>query len=80
MEEIYDLLILGGGPGAMTAGIYAKRAGLKVAIIEKSVPGGAVTTTYEVANYPGFTKISGMDLANKMFDPCKIAESDRMKS
>lgn len=68
MEEIYDLLILGGGPGAMTAGIYAKRAGLKVAIIEKSVPGGAVTTTYEVANYPGFIKISGMDLANKMFE------------
>ena len=68
MEESYDLLILGGGPGSITAGIYAKRAGLKVAVIEKSVPGGAVTTTYEVANYPGFIKISGMDLANKMFE------------
>jgi len=68
MDEIYDLLILGGGPGAMTAGIYAKRSGLNVAIIEKSVPGGAVATTYEVANYPGFVKISGADLANKMFE------------
>ena len=68
MEEVYDLLALGGGPASMTAGIYAKRAGLKVAIIEKGVPGGAVATTYEVANYPGIEKISGMDLATKMFE------------
>ncbi|MBQ3214397.1 MAG: thioredoxin-disulfide reductase [Clostridia bacterium] len=68
MDKIYDIAILGGGPGGMTAAIYAKRAGLDVVIIEKNVPGGAVATTYEVANYPGFTTISGMDLATKMFE------------
>ena len=68
MDKIYDIAILGGGPGGMTAAIYAKRAGLDVVVIEKSVPGGAVATTYEVANYPGFTTISGMDLATKMFE------------
>ena len=42
MDKIYDIAILGGGPGGMTAAIYAKRAGLDVVIIEKNVPGGAV--------------------------------------
>lgn len=68
MEEIYDVICLGGGPAAITAGIYAKRAGLKVMIIEKSVPGGQIATTYEVCNYPGFIKISGVDLATKFFE------------
>ena len=67
MSEIYDVIILGSGPAGLTAGIYAKRAGMKVAVIEKSTPGGQVITTYEVCNYPGFEKISGIDLATKMF-------------
>ena len=68
MENIYDVLIIGGGPGGMTAGIYAKRAGLNVAIIEKGMPGGAIVNTPEVSNYTGFTKIDGIDLATKMFE------------
>ena len=68
MDKVYDLIIMGGGPGGMTAAIYAKRAGMDVVMIEKGVPGGAVATTYEVANYPGFTTISGMDLSVKMFE------------
>lgn len=67
MSEVYDIIILGGGPAGLTAGIYAKRAGMKVAVIEKATPGGQVTTTYEVCNFPGFEKISGIDLATKMF-------------
>ena len=68
MEKVYDLIIMGGGPGGMTAAIYAKRAGMDVIMIEKGLPGGAVATTYEVANYPGFITISGMDLSVKMFE------------
>ena len=68
MDKIYDLVIVGGGPGGMTAAIYAKRAGLDVVIIEKSVPGGAVANTSEVSNYTGFNKIGGMELATKMFE------------
>lgn len=67
MSEVYDVIILGSGPAGLTAGIYAKRAGMKVAVVEKATPGGQVTTTYEVCNYPGFEKISGIDLATKMF-------------
>lgn len=67
-QKIYDVLIIGGGPAGFTAGIYAKRAGLDVAIIEKGVPGGAVAITYEVCNYPGFKQIAGAELATLMFD------------
>ena len=68
MEKIYDIAILGGGPGGITASIYAKRAGLDVVVIEKNMPGGAITTTPEISNYTGFLSISGMDLATKMFE------------
>lgn len=68
MEKIYDIAILGGGPGGITAGIYAKRAGLDVVIVEKNMPGGAIGTTPEISNYTGFSSISGMELATKMFE------------
>lgn len=67
-EKIYDILIVGGGPGGITAAIYAKRAGMDVAIIEKSIPGGAVTTTSSVSNFLGQNAISGMELATKFFE------------
>jgi len=54
MAESYDLLILGGGPAGLAAGIYGARAKLKTAIIEKGRPGGQAATTSELENYPGF--------------------------
>jgi len=63
----YDILILGGGPAGLTAGIYAGRALLNVAMIEKLVPGGQVAQTDWVENYPGFENgIAGFDLVQNM--------------
>lgn len=66
MEKIYDLIIIGGGPGGLSAGIYAGRAQMDVLIIEKGEPGGQIATTSEVVNYPGIKEISGSDLGHKM--------------
>jgi thioredoxin reductase (NADPH) len=62
----YDLIIIGGGPAGLTAGIYAKRAGLKTVIIEKAVTGGQMNLTGSIENYPAFTNISGQDLSAKL--------------
>ena len=69
---IYDMIIIGSGPAGMTAGIYAKRAGLSVLVVEGNfVWGGQIVNTYEVDNYPGLPKISGVDLAEKMMEHMK---------
>jgi thioredoxin reductase (NADPH) len=62
-SEMYDLVIVGGGAGGLTAGIYGMRAALKTAIIERAVPGGQVNMCDAVENYPGFTHIGGSELA-----------------
>ena len=54
MENSFDLLILGGGPAGLSAGLYGGRARMKTAIIEKGRPGGQAATTSELENYPGF--------------------------
>jgi len=59
-----DLLIIGGGPAGLTAGIYAVRSGLKTAIVEQNVLGGQVATTPVVENYPGFTQVGGKTLVD----------------
>jgi len=61
----YDLIIIGGGPGGYTAGIYAQRAAMKTVLIEKGIPGGQLNNTDEVENWPGTEKISGSELALK---------------
>jgi len=61
----HDLIIIGGGPGGYTAGIYAQRAALKTVLIEKGIPGGQLNNTDEVENWPGTEKISGAELALK---------------
>ena len=62
-----DLIIIGGGPAGLTAGIYGIRAGLDLIIIEKISPGGQVVNSYEIENYPGFANpISGWDLMEAM--------------
>jgi thioredoxin reductase (NADPH) len=63
----YDLVIIGGGPAGLTAGLYAARARLNVILLEKVVPGGQVVTTDWIENYPGFPEgIGGPDLVQKM--------------
>ena len=64
---IYDLIIVGGGPAGLTAAIYSLRAKKKVLLIEKMMPGGQVSITSTVENYPGFESITGIDLSTKMF-------------
>lgn len=64
MEQEFDVVIIGSGPAGMTAGIYAKRAGLSSVILEKTgISGGQVLSTYEVDNYPGLPMKSGFELA-----------------
>lgn len=66
MKE-YDVLIIGAGPAGLTAGIYAARAGAKVAIVEKSAPGGKANLANDLENYMGTDGISGSDLMIKSF-------------
>ncbi len=65
-KQIYDIIIAGGGPGGLTAAIYAQRAGFKTLVIEKASPGGQMCLTQEIENYPGFDMIDGFTLANNM--------------
>ncbi len=64
--KLLDLVIIGGGPAGLTAGIYASRARLDVIMLEKMMPGGQVSITDDLENYPGYSSISGIDLAMKM--------------
>ena len=66
MEKIYDLIIIGGGPTGLTAGIYAGRAKLNVLILEKSSIGGQIYLTNEVANYPGIFATTGSNYAEQL--------------
>lgn len=66
-NRIYDMLIVGGGPGGYTAALYAARAGLSVAVLEKLSAGGQMALTDMIENYPGFPEgIDGYELAEKM--------------
>jgi thioredoxin reductase (NADPH) len=61
-----DLLIVGAGPAGLTASIYAARAKLNTLTIEEGIIGGQVKDSYEIENYPGFLKVSGIELSDKM--------------
>ncbi|MCJ7577411.1 MAG: FAD-dependent oxidoreductase, partial [candidate division Zixibacteria bacterium] len=66
-KKIYDLIIIGGGPAGLTAGIYATRGRLSTLLLDKLAPGGLVASTEWVENYPGFPEgIAGADLMKKM--------------
>lgn len=67
MEQIYDMIIIGGGPAGYTAALYAARAGLNTLVIEKIAPGGQMGLTDIIDNYPGFDEgIDGFTLGMKM--------------
>lgn len=68
MSNTYDVVIVGCGVAGMTAAIYLKRAGLNPIIIEKSMPGGQIVDNGNILNYPGFTSISGSDLAMNILE------------
>ena len=62
----YDVIIVGGGPAGLTAGLYASRAKLKSLLIEKKWPGGQLMNTELIEDYPGFESIKGPELAERM--------------
>ena len=67
MKKLYDMIVIGGGPGGYAAALYAARAGFDVAVIEKMGPGGQMALTGDIDNYPGFDEgIDGFSLGFKM--------------
>ena len=67
----HDLIIIGSGPAGLTAGIYAKRAGLDAVVLEKGIVGGQVSVTPEVENYPGFINIGGKMLMDMIHEQAR---------
>jgi len=65
-EKVHQLVIVGGGPGGLSSGLYAARARLDTLLIEKGASGGQVLLTDWIENYPGFEGLSGFDLSEKM--------------
>ena len=67
MKKIYDMVIIGGGPGGYTAALYGARAGMSVVVLEKLSPGGQMAQTSQIDNYPGFSAgVDGFELAEDM--------------
>ena len=64
----YDIIVVGSGPAGLTAAIYALRAGKRVLVLEKSAFGGQITHSPKIENYPGYTQISGNELADQMVE------------
>ena len=72
-DEVYDVIIMGGGPAGLTAGLYTSRHGLKTLLIEAKQLGGKATTAHWIENFPGFPDgISGSDLMEKFFVICEF--------
>ncbi|KRN30844.1 thioredoxin-disulfide reductase [Weissella halotolerans] len=67
MAKKYDTIIIGAGPGGMTAATYASRANLSVLMLDRGIYGGQMNNTAEIENYPGFSSVMGADLAEKMY-------------
>ena len=72
----YDCVIIGAGPGGMSAALYLSRTSKKVALIEKSTPGGRMLQANEVSNYIGVGTQSGTDIAVSMFSQLDLSKID----
>ena len=70
-ENLYDIIILGGGAAGLTAGIYASRAKMRTLILNEGTVGGQMVLTHEIANYPGAEHVSGYILARTMANQAK---------
>ncbi|MBT9177004.1 MAG: Thioredoxin reductase [Firmicutes bacterium] len=69
MPEVYDVIIIGGGPAGLTASLYTARARYRTLVLERLAPGGQVATTAHVENYPGFPQgMNGVDLSLRMLE------------
>ena len=66
IKETYEVIIVGGGPAGLAAGLYCKRAALKTVLFERGLLGGQIAISKDVENYPGVEGITGFDLAEKM--------------
>nr|WP_312579233.1 FAD-dependent oxidoreductase [Sedimentibacter sp.] len=75
-SNIYDIVIVGGGPAGMTAALYALRANKSVCVIEKSSFGGQITSSPKVENYPGMMGISGSDFGNQLAEQIISLDAD----
>ncbi|MDO5457389.1 MAG: thioredoxin-disulfide reductase [Atopococcus tabaci] len=67
VEKIYDVIVIGGGPGGLSAALYSSRADLDTLILDAGLPGGQLNNTEKIENYAGFSSISGSDLAQEMY-------------
>jgi len=65
-EKVLELVIVGGGPAGLTAGMYAKRSELNTVVLERGLPGGQLLNTDVIDDYPGLPEIDGRDLAERM--------------
>ena len=68
MTKRYDVIVIGAGPGGLTAALYASRANLSVLILDRGLYGGQMNNTDAIDNYPGFTEIKGPELGEKMYN------------